>query len=205
MRQRRIPILGLSLVMMLVLATLGTAYTLWSETLLINGTVYTGALEGRWVQCECMDNGQDPNPYPEPLKDKDVGATRCFIDEKDPALLHIIVDNGYPSYWNDCQVHFANVGSIPVKITGYRLIPKNFTPASGYGKDDGELWVKFWDGIGTQMEPCPDDSCEQASSIQFHVEQPAQEKTTYEFDMLICLRQWNEYATLDQCLAAAPR
>jgi hypothetical protein len=38
----------------------------------------------------------------------------------------------------------------------------------------------------------------------FHVEQPAGENTTYEFEVGICFAQWNEQVSADQCFAASP-
>ncbi len=193
-----------------LLLAIGTVYGLWSETLLIDGVVQTGEVYGEWTSCICYDDGLDPLPtpwpynYPIPVR-KDVGRTTCTIDQKDPRILHLTIENGYPSYWGNCEVHFANTGSVPVIIRGYQVAAKNFKLATANGAEDGEIWVKYWDGVGAQMEPCPDDSCVQASSIQFHVEQPAQENYTYDFDVYVCLAQWNESASMDECLAAAPK
>ncbi|MEN4011561.1 MAG: hypothetical protein AB1453_15045 [Chloroflexota bacterium] len=188
----------------------GIAYGLWSETLRVEGVVHTGEVYGEWTSCICNDDGLDPLPtpwpyaYPRPIR-KDVGSTTCVIDEKDPRILRLTITNGYPSYWGNCEVHFANTGSVPVIIRGYRVIPHNFTLATSNGAENGEIWVRYWDGVGAQMEPCDHDTCEQASSLQFHVEQPAKENHTYRFSVQVCLGQWNEAATLDQCLEAAPQ
>jgi hypothetical protein len=190
--------------LLLVLASLGVAYGLWSQTLTIHGTVHTGEVDAVWSSCECIDRGLDPSLLPSPPIPKDVGSTTCTIDAQNPHVLHLAVENGYPSYWNSCEVHIRNAGTIPVNISGYRVVPINFTRASAYGAGDGELWVRYWDGQGVQMDPCPDESCEQASSLQFHVEQAARENFLYEFEILVCVAQWNEGASLDQCLAASP-
>lgn len=199
----------LPLLILGVLLLTGIVYGLWSETLLIDGIVHTGQVNGKWTSCICNDDGLDPLPnpwpysYPIPIR-KNVGNTTCTINEADPRILHLTIKNGYPSYWGNCEVHFANAGTVPVIIRGYRIIPKNFTLATGNGAGNGEIWVRYWDGVGAQMEPCPDETCEQASSIQFHVEQPAKENHLYEFDVVVCIAQWNEFATMDECLAAAP-
>jgi hypothetical protein len=191
-------------VLLLVLASLGVAYGLWSQTLTIGGTVHTGKVDVVWSACDCTDDGLDPVRPPGATVRKDVGSTTCTIDEQDPHILHLAVENGYPSYWNNCEVHIRNAGTIPVNIIGYEILPINFRPASAYGADDGEIWVRYWDGVGTQMDPCPDNSCEQASSLQFHVEQSARENYLYEFEVQVCVAQWNEGATMDQCQAASP-
>jgi|SRR3990172_7505002 len=179
--------------LVLALATVGLVYGLWSETLLIEGTVHTGEVYAEWVHCSCEDGedgGTDPHPDGIP---KDVGSTSCVIDPENPQILRLVVNNAYPSYWNDCEVEFANTGTVPIKIQQYRITPVNFTRASGDHKNDGEIWVKYVDGIGAQMEPCPADNCEQAGSLKFHVEQPAKENYVYEFFFELLLVQWNEY------------
>jgi hypothetical protein len=209
MKKSNLPIAGLIIVISLLLISTGVAYGLWSKTLDLNGTVNTGSINVHWDGCYCADNGIDPFPnpwpYPYPKPDpKDVGETICEVDSQDPTLMHMTVNNGYPSYFTDCEYHFENLGSLPVKIIGYKTYPNNFTLASANGAEDGELWVKYYDGVGSVMDPCPDDdNCEQSGSVMLHVEQPAQMNSTYTFDVKICLAQWNEPATFNQCLAAA--
>ncbi len=113
------------------------------------------------------------------------------------------MDNGYPSYWLDCQVHYKNTGTVPVVVQGYGFHAYNFTIASGFGANDGEIWLDYTDGLGVQMDPWNETS-EQAGSLQIHVEQMAEENATYEFDFFLCASQWNEATNLDACLDAAP-
>jgi hypothetical protein len=186
----RLPFVLLSVMLMLALTGMGVSYGLWSETLTINGTVQTGEVEAAWVDVWCMDAG--PDPYGPPGDLKDVGSTTVSIDPDHPQTMYVTVHNGYPSYYNDCKVTFQNTGTVPVIIQGYQVVPLDFTPASDNGEGDGEIWVKYTDGIGTQMEPCPADNCEQSSNLKFHVEQPALENHTYHFRVDVCLVQWNE-------------
>lgn len=187
------------LIIGLLLAT-GIAYGLWSETLLIDGVVHTGEVYGEWIFCGCFDTGLDLNPPPG-VQPKDVGKTICQIDQQDPRIVHITVENGYPSYYNLCDLKYKNSGSVPVIIRGIKVVAKNFDLASGNGNGDGEIWVEAIDGVGSQLEPRGKKSL----NLEFHVEQPAKENYTYKFDVYVCLAQWNEYATMDQCLAAAPK
>lgn len=212
----RTSILAIGVVFLLLVT--GVAYGLWSETLRVEGIVHTGEVYGEWTSCICIDSDAGsldplpPDPWPysyPPWVRKDVGRTTCAIDSTDPRILHLTISNGYPSYWGNCEVHFANTGTVPVVIRGYRIVAHNFTRATKNGAGNGEIWVRYWDGVGAPMEPAPCDeengSCEQAGSLQFHVEQPALENHTYRFSVLLCLGQWNETATLDECLAAAPK
>jgi hypothetical protein len=222
MKRQGIPLVMLAIGMILLAGSMGVAYSLWSETLIIDGLVVTGEVDGSWTSCICTDtpDGLDPRVndyspyiwpygYPDTYERKNVGRTSCVIDKEDPRIMHLTIDNGYPSYWGNCEVHFANTGTVPVHITGYAIQPENFTLSSANGADDGEIWVNHWAGpsTGAQLEPCtaPDGFwCENSFSMQFHVEQPAEESYTYNFDVIACLSQWNENPTLDECMEAAP-
>jgi hypothetical protein len=188
-------------------AALGVGYALWSKSLLILGTVDTGRVDARWTLATCTEF------YPWPVggnsgevEGKDVGWTTTQIDPQDPAVLHVTINNGYPSYAVDCQVHFTNSGTIPVFMRGTTIIPvsvnlTNCTLTGNQSKtlDCDELTVKFVDNIGSQFDP----GDELASSLVVHVEQPADQLATYEFEVEVCMAQWNEPATAAQCFSAA--
>jgi hypothetical protein len=176
------------MVLVLALGSLGVGYAMWDKILYIDGTVHTGEVNAEWIACYCFDRGLDPNPDGSD-KGKDVGSTTCIIDEVDPQILHITIENGYPCYWNDCEVEFMNTGTVPVIIQSYDIIPDNFTLASAYMADDGEVWIDFVDGIGSQLDPGEDAG----SSFKIHVEQCADELATYTFSVELRLVQWNEY------------
>ena len=142
----------LLLAVVLALGTLGVGYAMWYEDLYIEGTVYTGEVYGYWTACYCFDPGLDPNPDGS-NKGKDVGSTTCTIDPTDPRILYITVQNGYPCYWNDCEVEYTIGGTVPVHIEDIIIEPLNYDPASGYMADDGDLWVSVVDGIGLQLHP----------------------------------------------------
>jgi hypothetical protein len=199
--RRSLPIPAIFIIL-IILASIGVSYGLWSEILIIDGTVQTGEVYAEWIDCWCMDMGDDPRGPVGNLKD--VGSTTCTIDVEDPRIMHVTVFNGYPSYYNDCKVSFMNSGTVPVVIRGWRIVPINFTLASANGAEDGEIWIRTMNGVGAQMEPCPADNCEQSGNLAFHVEQPALENYEYKFLVELCVSQWNESATMDECLMAAP-
>jgi hypothetical protein len=198
----------MALLLLLGLAGVGVGYGLWSKSLLILGTVDTGWVDARWTLATCSEF------YPWPVgghagevEGKDVGSTSAEIDAEDPSILHITVTNGYPSYAVDCQVHFTNSGTIPVFMRGTTIIPvsANLTNCTLTGNQAktlscDQLTVKFVDNIGSQFDP----GDELASSLTLHVEQPADELATYEFEVQVCMAQWNEPATAAECFAAAP-
>lgn len=205
---RKAPLMVLAVGAIMALLAAGIAYAMWAEEIHIEGTVNTGEVYLEWTLCSCNDSGLDPIapypwPYPEGFEQKDVGSVTCTIDEEDPRILHFTVENGYPSYYLDCQVHYKNTGTVPVIVSGYAFEAYNFTIASDFGANDGEVWLKYTDGVGVQMDPW-NDTAEQAGSLEFHVEQMAAENATYTFDFVLCAAQWNEEASLAECLAAAP-
>jgi len=194
--------------MVLFLLLVLAVYGLWSKTLLIEGTVETGRVHARWSGAICQEFFDWPWP-PEgtgEVEGKDVGSTEVAIDAQDSNLLHFLIENGYPSYAVDCQVEYVNDGTIPWMIRGTTIIPgpglTNCTLTGAQTKTliCDQLSVVFVDGIGSQIDP--GDGA--ASSLRVHVEQQAAQNAEYTFEVKVCVGQWNEPATLQQCIDAAP-
>ena len=211
LRRRLGQSLDAALASFLVLSSLGVAWGLWSKSLTIDSTVHTGNVHAQWVGVGCFEFHTWPQLPRRPedlgeLEGKDVGNTIAVIDEEDPQILHITIENGYPSYAVDCEVHYVNNGSIPVIIRGTTIKPisLNLTNCSLTGNQTktfrcDQLTAVFADGIGLQLDP----NDEVASSLRIHVEQLADQNATYELDVLICLAQWNEDIGAGECFAAA--
>jgi hypothetical protein len=174
----------LCLAIVLALGSLGVGFALWSETLYINGTVYTGEVDVQWTWCSCSE-----------IESKDVATVTCDIS--DPYTLYFTVDNGYPCYTADCEVELTNVGTVPVIIENITVTPDNFTIASASGANDGELYVVYNDGWKSQLHPYPDQPHTSASSIRIHVEQCAAQGATYTFTVTIDAYQYNESQWFD--------
>ncbi|HMK08145.1 MAG TPA: hypothetical protein VK449_03845 [Anaerolineales bacterium] len=207
-----LPFAGLALVLLIALATLGVGYGLWAKTLTINGEVHTGRVDARWLFGGCFEFNSWPDFPTEPgdygeAEGKDVGTWSVRPDSADDQNLLFRIDNGYPSYAVDCEVHFQNDGTIPVRIRGFSIgaVSPNLT---GCRVTDGnpiklecdQLTVYYYDGLGMQLHPGE----QKAGSLVVHVEQPADPLSTYEFEVGICMAQWNEGATLPECFSAAP-
>ena len=137
--------------------------------------------------------------------------------------INVTVNNAYPCYYNDISWYVESTGSIPViiqkaKLTwgdsenditsgklyvfcrdrengAYSLIEvptgQMCRLADYYEEVDGVIEFVWGDNVGLQMHP--GDSIEQ--SFQFHVVQPAQQNTTYNFGLSIQGIQWNESPT----------
>ncbi len=207
---RKAPPLGAMILMLLIaLAGLGVAYALWSKTLSIEGTVQTGRLHARWDGAICSEFFDWPWPSEGSgeVEGKDVGSTTVFIDPNDNNLLHLNIENGYPSYAVDCEVEYVNDGTIPWIIRGTTIVPTspnltNCTLTGGQTKTltCDQLTVVLVDGIGAQVDP--GDGV--ASSVRVHIEQAADQNAEYLFEIKICVAQWNEPATFGECVAASP-
>jgi hypothetical protein len=209
--RRNLPLGALLMLMVLALASLGVGYGLWSETLTIRGEVHTGEVDARWVTAGCFEFNSwpalptAPEDYGE-AEGKDVGQWKISIDPDDDQILHFEITNGYPSYAVDCQVHFLVEGTIPVIVRGTAIgAGPELTGCTLTGDNKktlqcDQLTVIFTDNLGSQLHP----GDEAASSLTVHVEQPADENAVYEFDVRVCMAQWNEAATPGECFAAAP-
>jgi hypothetical protein len=194
--------------LVLALAAMSTAYGLWSKTLIIEGTVNTGKVDAKWTLVTCTEFYPWPDGgFTGEFEGKDVGWTTAVIDSVDDQIMHVTVHNGYPSYAVDCQVHFENDGTIPVIVRGTTIVPVsgNLTNCTLTGFNSktlecDQLTVVFVDNLSTQLHP----GDRAASSLTLHVEQPADQDSTYKFDVLVCMAQWNEAPNAAECFAASP-
>jgi len=212
MRNARSVILSLAVVLTLALGTFGVGYGLWAKTLTIEGAVHTGRVDARWLFGGCFEFNSWPafpteqGDYGE-VEGKDVGTWSIRPDPADDQILLFRIDNGYPSYAVDCEVHFQNDGTIPVRIRGFNIkaVSPNLTdcqvtPGNPIKLECDELTLYYFDGLGVQLHP----GDQKAGSLVVHVEQPADQLAVYEFEVQVCMAQWNEGATAQECFAAAP-
>lgn len=202
---------ALIIVLLLALTAMGVGYGLWAKTLTIEGAVHTGEVDARWSAASCLEFHTWPD-LPTSEEDygeaggKDVGSWTTEIDPEDDQVLRFAIENGYPSYAVDCEVRFQVEGTIPVVVRGTRVLPgANLTGCTLTGEDPktlacDQLTVVFEDSLGEQLHPGE----EAASRLIVHVEQGAGQDVSYEFEVLVCMAQWNEEATEAGCFDAAP-
>jgi hypothetical protein len=165
----------------MMLAIIGSAAALWSDSLKVAITIKTGDVDVEFGTPSVDDNGIDPG------YDKDVA--KCYAnlmeiqneDNMNPTGnndldLNITIVNAYPSY--SCNVTFTviNTGTIPVKGPHVTLnIPDevtctyNFETERLIGSGQSET---FW--------------------IECHVKQSAAENSTYVLELKLMFHQWNE-------------
>jgi len=148
------------------LMLIGIAYAAWSETLLINGTINTGALDwvftnvGHWDPPNTLDhNGEQTDQgIITWWADKDVGYTEAEI--VDPHTINVTIHNAYPGYANDISAHIHVNGTIPLIFTKVIINGVEVTEdgtvveldLNGDGLNDTKIWIG--DSIGKQLHPC---------------------------------------------------
>ena len=204
----------LCLALVLALGTLGVGFALWSETLYIDGTVYTGELDWEF-ECgtvtvsdpctpptadkNCDNDFQNVRPAP---GDKNVGCTDvvCVDSDGDGDVdtLQVTLNNVYPCYYVHIGYFIHNNGSIPLKFE--RCIISGGGSSYAFtslpclvdldldGDGDLDLNLRFGDNFGVQLHPC--DSMDQ--SFDLHVKQGSEQGTTYTFTIELEAVQWNE-------------
>lgn len=179
----------LFLVIVGLLGALAVGYGLWSKTLTVNGTVKTGDFNADWDWATVSDQGLDPctnlNPNPCTYPPKDVGS--CSVEGVGTQELTVTILNAYPSYECTITAAISNTGTIPfnVLVDGTSQSP--------------ELDIVCDNPDGQQVDP----SQELPVSCWVHVRQEAKERSTYTASATLCVAQWNESPTIDECLAAA--
>lgn len=154
----------------------------------------------------------------------DKGVARCEAGRFDPDELQagqqggtVDIRRGYPSYHCTAWFPILNNGTIPLHLAGVMVEGKvavrcetGETLELDLDEEEGfdiEVCVSGLPPEGTvQIHPenWQDGLAVFYLDLDIHVMQDAQQNETYEFDTLICLHQWNEAATFEECVLAAP-
>jgi len=183
-------------VLMIALMMTGLSYALWDKNLHITGTVNTGKLDGIITYWFSNDPPGTPDPRPPgaTYESKNVGETICTIDEKDPEICYVTINNAYPCYYVHYSITIKNTGNVAWMIQGYKAgstdVPENTwvqVDLDGDGKPDIEFYIT--DSIGEQVDPGHPIE----TSLDTHILQTATPGSNYHFTFTILLVQWNEY------------
>ncbi len=173
--------------LLVALAAMGIAYGLWTETLVINGTVHTGNLDVSFdpatVQATAIFYGPDGLPIGDvPAKAKDGVICKADVSPNGNTLI-IAVDNAYPDW--ECKVQFGikNYSTMPVKLHDVQKV-------------DGPLWVdtdtgcRF--GSGTMIDPgYTGGDCD--IKIRFKLTDDVPSNQEFHFSFNVTADQWNEF------------
>ena len=185
---------------LVMLASIGIAYAMWSETLRINVTVNTGEVDVEWSKYWSNDTTEKPEV---PLDVTTVKIVEEKYDEEgDLIKLGVTIENAYPCYKVGIYGMVDNIGTIPVKLLSATLIydgkkiPLELCKWVDLDFDgDGEPELNVHLGLsedggkdGIQIDPKGYDTYE----LVIHVKQNAKELATYKFEVEFVFAQWNE-------------
>ncbi len=227
---KKIGLISLALVM--ALGGLGIGYARWSDTLYIDGTVSTASVCIEWIApATSLDPPDLTPPYenydwtadPGTIANrhvygtqagendsKDVGSTTVtIVPAAHPDTIEVVLENVYPSYYNNITVHMQNCGTLPIRLRQQTLtypdpwipgqfitVPLTFSQVVNiWGPDQYDTispvieikWVTR--ATGVQLHPGE----EMEESWHIHILQAAMQDTTYTFTITQEAVQWNEY------------
>jgi hypothetical protein len=205
---KRLPLAFLAILLIVLLAGLGVAYGLWSETLTISGTVKTGNVDIAFVSPPTVTeyiNGKLETDWP---KEK-WGAADCEASvSTDGNTLSVIAKGAYPSW--TCKVTFQVIsnGSVPVHV---------FKPQKQSGPEWKDLQISNCKKIAgkteketpdgeeactaTDLTKCPPpqywqlhsgDKLQCELTIHFTNEDKVDQSSKYEFTYTVFGKQFNE-------------
>jgi hypothetical protein len=126
----------LSLVLIVVLASIGIGYAMWSDKVTISGDVNTGILTVKIASQYDNDASNQNDPKVAGSWDfsgatpvwtgdrytKNVASATSTYDTKDGRWAAIHITNGYPCYWGSSAWDVHNIGTIPVKLFKQQLV-----------------------------------------------------------------------------------
>jgi hypothetical protein len=166
-----------------MLASLVGAYSMWSETLTISGTVNTGEVKVVIANYTCSDLGADPQ-IPDSnfsnIEGKDVASCEVTPITEDGNIvgLQITISNAYPGYEAVVTATIENAGTVPVKLLSSTID----NPYSDY------VGVSLSHPEDTQLHP----GDTQDYQVTIDVYQSASENSSYTFEITLVFAQWNE-------------
>lgn len=210
-----------SLVAVLALASMGLTYTLWSETLEIDGTVNTGSVDvsisGGYQEFVGVETGGVYSIVAESTLPVEKNTANCAVEgavgvgaehlgdtvNTGDGELDVTVTGAYPSYYCVVTVTVTNEGTVPVHVNLPELAATSTTGITGIGSlDDYNANIDV-DGDGAlddagcytedvQLHTGDTASC--AIIIHFTNSDNLDEGTAYDFNFTILAHQWNEEA-----------
>ncbi|GAP09570.1 hypothetical protein BECAL_00714 [Bellilinea caldifistulae] len=215
---KRLPLGFLAILLIVLLAGVGVAYGLWSETLTIDGIVNTGEVNVGFRNVNVEEgvavNGILTKPEPKEKADAANCYTEILNKGFDNETLQVTTKGAYPSWHCFVTYEVVSTGNVPVHINkpGYKLIygPKPAWKDLGItecklfkaGKTTAEEESTCTETDPTKCPPAPSywqlhegDKLECKLTIHFNNYEggePISENSTYTFQYQIMAYQWNE-------------
>lgn len=164
-----------------ILAVVGFALAMWSETLLVNVVVQTGEVDVKFTEWYCSDTGPDPQAEGfNNQEGKNVASCNISVesydDEGDVIKLAVSLNNTYPGYQVDIYMVITNIGTIPVKLYESNL------------EFDEPIIAELITPEDTQIDPGHDATY----ILRITIPQEAEELATYTGEITLTFAQWNE-------------
>lgn len=124
MSRKSTPVMGMSIVLILVLALAGLAFTQWTGSIFVTGSASTAS----------VDLGWDGSV---------LGCTETDVTFVSPTEVHLSRPDAVQGDTDICMFTYMNNGTIPVMIV--EIIENGDVP--------GEFSLDYTDGVGTVLNP----------------------------------------------------
>jgi hypothetical protein len=165
----------LFLALVLALGSLGVGYALWEKSVYIDAVVNTGEVDAIMSEGNCYDS--------EPTN-KDYSSIACSLNTTDNQRLDVTLTDAYPSVNYTCEFDITNTGTVPIIVQSVTGLPTPPWAEIYFSKRPGG--GSF---VGTQIDP----GWSENGTMMVHLNNNAEELTTYKFSVAIQCVQWNEY------------
>jgi hypothetical protein len=167
--------------LLVVLMAVGVSYALWSKTLYIGGSVYTGDLNAEfdltWWYWEALDEFGNPIDL---IKVENIDVD-IYCDIIDCQTIYVDIWELYPSIYIHIYFGLINPGTVPWIVNDFIQTVPDFP---------GTVTFSPIGLIGTQLDP-GDPAI--PMGIVVHLDNTADEIAQYGFSAEIEVVQWNEY------------
>jgi hypothetical protein len=205
----------LCLALVLALGTLGVGYAMWSDEVIIEGTVDTATLRLGIIKAEA-DLYQDKDVATVELSFE--GAIAPWECEVPPGAedfayekLVVTLNNTFPCLTVDIAFYVGSAGSIPIHITGFTMTDPTgeltvvwtglhtgyFYRTGGDPVEDRVITFTIINLICSQLHECQPDKAD----LILHVEQPAEQNHQYKFEFKVIGEQWAECPEINNAIA----
>lgn len=201
----------LCLALVLALGTLGVGYAMWSDEVIIEGTVDTGTLRIGIIKAEAELYQDKPVATVELSFEDEIGPWDCDsppgAEDSAYGKLVVTLNNTFPCLEVDIEFYVGGMGTIPIHITGINMtdptgeltsewdpahLPGTTSNPKGYfyltNDPEKEHVINFEviNLICSQLHQCTPDKAD----LILHVKQPAEQDHTYKFEFKVIGQQW---------------
>ena len=161
MSRKSTPVMGMSILLVLILAIAGVAFTQWTGSVLVDGSATTLGVKVWWNENESM------------------GCPATDVSFISPTEVQLTRADAVQGDTDTCSFVYENIGTIPVVV---KEIKKD-------GEIPGQLELDYVDGVGSVMNPCPALDCKKTIQFTYTIGDDALPFHTYNFSLEIVTEQ----------------